>query len=126
MWIGHVLLTSTTHPPFKGQVLGQRNIRRIAIKARIRLRLFQSLKTLLVILQNDLQGLAQVIERASLKKHTRSQVLKTSAERLLTIRRGHWTIENKVHWVRDVVFREDVSPVRCGAIPQVPLCVKSI
>ncbi len=23
-----------------------------------------------------------------------------SAERLLTIRRGHWTIENKVHWVR--------------------------
>ncbi len=42
-----------------------------------------------------------------------------AAERLLTIRRGHWTIENKVHWVRDVVFREDVSPVRCGAIPQV-------
>ena len=42
-----------------------------------------------------------------------------SAERLLTGLRGHWAIENKVHWVRDVVFREDVSPVRCGAIPQV-------
>ena len=42
-----------------------------------------------------------------------------SAERLLTGQRGHCAIENKVHWVRDVVFREDVSPVRCGAIPQV-------
>jgi len=28
--------------------------------------------------------------------------------------RGHWTIENKVHYVRDVMFREDVSQVQSG------------
>ncbi|RKU19941.1 hypothetical protein C6501_01000 [Candidatus Poribacteria bacterium] len=34
-------------------------------------------------------------------------------------RRGHWSIENKSHWMQDTVFGEDASPVRCGAIPQV-------
>ena len=33
--------------------------------------------------------------------------------------RGHWTIENRLHWVRDVTFDEDRSQVRRGAGPQV-------
>lgn len=41
------------------------------------------------------------------------------ARRLLTISRGHWGIENRVHWVRDVTFDEDRSQVRLGAAPQV-------
>jgi predicted transposase YbfD/YdcC len=32
---------------------------------------------------------------------------------------GHWGIENKLHWVRDVTFDEDRSQVRVGAGPQV-------
>jgi predicted transposase YbfD/YdcC len=32
---------------------------------------------------------------------------------------GHWGIENKPHWVRDVTFDEDRSQVRVGAGPQV-------
>lgn len=28
--------------------------------------------------------------------------------------RGHWGIENRLHWVRDVTFGEDHSAVRTG------------
>lgn len=39
--------------------------------------------------------------------------------RLLELVRGHWHIENKSHWVRDVTFDEDRSQVRGGNMPQV-------
>jgi predicted transposase YbfD/YdcC len=32
---------------------------------------------------------------------------------------GHWAIENRVHWVRDVVFDEDRHQARTGSGPQV-------
>jgi predicted transposase YbfD/YdcC len=35
-----------------------------------------------------------------------------SRERLLELNRGHWGIENKIHWVRDVTFDEDRSQIR--------------
>jgi hypothetical protein len=38
---------------------------------------------------------------------------------LLHLVRGHWRIENRSHWVRDVTFGEDHSQVRCSSIPQV-------
>lgn len=38
---------------------------------------------------------------------------------LLEAIRLHWTIENKVHWVRDVNWREDHSRVRTGAAPRI-------
>ena len=40
-------------------------------------------------------------------------------DRLLSLARGHWHIENRSHWVRDVTFDEDRSQVRIGNIPQV-------
>jgi predicted transposase YbfD/YdcC len=39
--------------------------------------------------------------------------------RLLRLKRGHWGIENKLHWVRDVVLDEDRSTIHLGAGPQV-------
>ena len=39
---------------------------------------------------------------------------KADAKRLLNISRGHWCIENRLHWVRDVTFDEDRSQVRTG------------
>lgn len=35
-----------------------------------------------------------------------------------TLVRGHWGIENQVHWVLDVVVHEDASRIRAGAAPQ--------
>ena len=32
---------------------------------------------------------------------------------------GHWSIENALHWVRDVVFDEDRHQLRTGSGPQV-------
>src|SRR5712692_6461279 len=44
---------------------------------------------------------------------------------LLALVRGHWQIENKSHWVRDVTFDEDHSQVRCGNIPQVMAALRN-
>ena len=45
--------------------------------------------------------------------------------RLLELVRGHWQMENKSHWVRDVTFEEDRSQVRCGNIPQVMAALRN-
>jgi predicted transposase YbfD/YdcC len=38
---------------------------------------------------------------------------------------GHWGIENRLHWVRDVTFDEDRSQVRTGAAPRVMATLRS-
>lgn len=40
--------------------------------------------------------------------------LPNDAEHLLQVKRSHWAIENGLHWVLDVAFREDDSRVRKG------------
>lgn len=45
---------------------------------------------------------------------------------LLTIVRGHWHIENKSHYVRDVTYEEDRSRVRCGNIPQLMASLRNV
>jgi predicted transposase YbfD/YdcC len=37
-----------------------------------------------------------------------------SASEALDASRGHWSIENELHWVLDVAFREDDCRVRAG------------
>ena len=32
--------------------------------------------------------------------------------------RGHWSVENRLHWTRDVTFREDDSQLRTGTAPR--------
>lgn len=43
---------------------------------------------------------------------------RSDATRLLSELRGHWGIENRSHWVRDVTFDEDRCQIRTGAAPE--------
>jgi predicted transposase YbfD/YdcC len=88
---------------------------------------------------SDWPGLAQVFEvgRHVITKKTGTErvevvygVTSLSAERatpgrVLELVRGHWAIENKSHWVRDVTFDEDRSQVRGGNIPQVMAALRN-
>ena len=40
--------------------------------------------------------------------------------------RGHWQIENGLHWVRDVTFAEDLSQIHIGAAPQVMASLRNL
>jgi len=46
--------------------------------------------------------------------------------RLADLIRGHWAIENGLHYVRDVTFAEDSSQIRTGAAPQVMACLRNL
>ncbi|HVV19775.1 MAG TPA: ISAs1 family transposase [Pseudonocardiaceae bacterium] len=46
-------------------------------------------------------------------------VAEAGAEQIAAWLRGHWMIENRLHWVRDVDYDEDRSQVRTGCGPQV-------
>lgn len=45
--------------------------------------------------------------------------------RLLTLARGHWAIENRLHYVRDVTCGEDASTIRRGSAPEVMAALRS-
>lgn len=79
-------------------------------------------------LQRNFPGLKQIFKIERLRLNLGGQIQSTetcygitslrsheaSAERLLKINREHWHIENKVHYVRDVIFKEDHSRIRTG------------
>ena len=84
-------------------------------------------------------GLAQVYEYHIKRQHTQTGEIthykqfgitsllpeKATAEDLLKLRREHWSIENKLHWVRDVIFDEDASQARTGNIPHVMAALRN-
>ena len=57
---------------------------------------------------------------------TSREPAQADAAALLRATRGHWGIENKVHWVRDVTFDEDRCQVRAGAAPEVLAACRNV
>ena len=43
---------------------------------------------------------------------------RANAADLLDLNRGHWGIENRLHWVRDVIFGEDACRANVQHCPQ--------
>ena len=48
-----------------------------------------------------------------------------SAGQLLAWGRGHWSIENRSHYVRDVTFGEDASRIRKGSGPEIMAALRN-
>ena len=40
--------------------------------------------------------------------------------------RGHWGIENRLHWLLDVEFAEDASRIRNGSSPQIASMLRQL
>jgi len=58
-----------------------------------------------------------LISSLDLRRHTPAE--------LLAYNRGHWAIENNLHYVRDVTMGEDACRVRTGSAPQVLAAVRN-
>ena len=48
-----------------------------------------------------------------------------SAEQLLALNRGHWGIENKLHYVRDMAYDEDRCRSRTANAPRTLACLRN-
>lgn len=99
-------------------------------RGRIESRLIKVSQELCCYLQAEWPGISQVAQLT----RTRTEKGKTSVEvvylitilspgqagphELLALVRGHWGIENSLHYVRDVTFAEDRSRIRTGHAPQ--------
>jgi predicted transposase YbfD/YdcC len=51
---------------------------------------------------------------------------KARPDRLAAWIRGHWKIENQLHWVRDVTYGEDLSAARTGTGPHVMAALRNL
>ena len=81
----------------------------------------------------EFAGAAQVAQvRRTVTKKAKKTVEVITSDRLAgpaalaAWNRGHWEIENKLHWVRDVTYQEDKSLVRTGKAPRVMASLRSL
>src|SRR5262245_29906079 len=72
--------------------------------------------------ERTLQG---VTTRETVYGITSLSVEQADASRLLALTRGHWGIENGLHYKRDVTLGEDASRVRREAAPQVMAALRN-
>ncbi len=86
----------------------------------------------------DWPGAAQVFELERVRVlpgktevevvHGRTSLIRegTDARRLLGLTRGHWGIENRLHYVKEETLGEDRCRVRTGAAPQILAAIRNV
>ncbi len=76
--------------------------------------------TLVIVVKEGLRAIGMVVaqRRIGLEVSTETRYYLLSFERdvtrLASSVRSHWGIENRLHWVLDIAFREDESRIRVG------------
>lgn len=79
-------------------------------------------------------GTREEIDERTRKKHVKEvdetiyciSSRRLTAQQVLKVVRGHWCIENKLHWEKDYLFLEDRCTLRTGNAPQVMTFLKSL
>ena len=121
--------TQTTHAQTVDAHRGRRETRSIRVSADL---------SAYLAAHSPWPGIAQVAQLTRVvttKDATRRETVylittltpaQASPERLLTLIRGHWRIENSLHYVRDVTFGEDRSRLRTGHAPQLLAALRNL
>ncbi len=66
----------------------------------------------------EVESTREIGEKISHEKRYYISSLKADAQNIGKYIRGHWGIENSLHWVMDVTFNEDQSRIRSGNAPE--------
>lgn len=82
---------------------------------------WQDLRSLILV-----QSTRQIKEQSTTELRYYLSSLAPNAERATKAVREHWGVENSLHWVLDVAFREDDSRVRVGNAPENLALVRKI
>lgn len=65
-------------------------------------------------------------DRHTLERRYFINSLPADAKRFAHAVRGHWGVENRLHWRLDVVFREDASRIRKGNAPAIMTSIRHL
>jgi predicted transposase YbfD/YdcC len=57
---------------------------------------------------------------------TSLSITQARPDQLAAIIRGHWRIEDRLHWIRDIDFDEDRSQVRTASAPQIMASLRNL
>ena len=60
------------------------------------------------------ESIREVDDKTTVERRYYLSSLKLDVETFARAVRGHWGVDNKLHWVMDVCFREDQSRARTG------------
>ena len=86
-------------------------------------------------ISQDWKGLKQVVAVQRItkeKRKTRKEMayfissINTNAMEYAEGIRSHWAIENSLHWVKDVTYKEDASLIKTGNAPENISTLKNI